>query len=57
MLDDDLGAARDMLEAMASDLKVMVGPTLCDNLMDAMDDFDIDEAADIIQGIIQQLRS
>ncbi len=56
LLDDDLGAARDTLESIISDLKQVVDPALCDDLMDAVDDFDIDEAANFIQTIIQTLK-
>ncbi|WP_287125140.1 response regulator [Desulfobacter sp.] len=56
MLDDDLEAARDMLEAVEIDLKAVVGPVLFANLMDAMDDFEIDEASEIIQQISQTIK-
>jgi two-component system, sensor histidine kinase and response regulator len=56
MLDDDLGAARDVLESMEYELKTAVDPGLCGDLMDAMDNFEIDEASDIIQQMSDKLK-
>ena len=49
MLDDDLDAARDMVDRIARDFKTVIGQARCQNLMDAMDDFEIDEASDMIK--------
>ncbi|NWH05273.1 response regulator [Desulfobacter latus] len=49
MLDDDLDAARDMVDRIARDFKTVLGEARCRNLMDAMDDFAIDEASDMIE--------
>lgn len=56
MLDDDLNAARDLLASVESDLKTVTDQALCAKLMDAIDDFEIDDASDIIQHISRVLK-
>ena len=56
LLDDDLPAACQQLEAVGSGLKKVVDGDLCRHLMDHIDDFELDEAAEIINMISQVLR-
>jgi polar amino acid transport system substrate-binding protein len=56
LLDDDLNVACRQLEAVGSDLEKVVDDNLCRHLMDHIDDFELDEAADIIKMISQVLR-
>ncbi|MCF8075693.1 MAG: response regulator, partial [Desulfotignum sp.] len=55
MLDDDLGAARDELACIEKVLEDLVDKALFRNLMDAMDDFDIDDVSDIIRQMSRSL--
>jgi len=56
LLDDDLQAVRQQIGAVGSDLKKVVDEELCQHLMDNIDDFEIDEAVEIISMISQVLR-
>ncbi|MEA3332935.1 MAG: response regulator [Pseudomonadota bacterium] len=56
LLDDDLKAACRQIEVVGSDLKKVVDEELCQHLMDNIDDFEIDEAVEIINMISQVLR-
>lgn len=56
MLDDDLNAARDLLESVASDLRAVVGGSRFQQLTDAMDDFEIDDASDMITEMTQLIK-
>jgi two-component system, sensor histidine kinase and response regulator len=56
MLDDDLNAARDMLDRIARDLETAVGQERCQDLMDVMDNFEIDEASDMIEDMFRILK-
>ncbi len=57
MLDDDLDVARQQLESMQPDLRRVVDEKLCRKLMTYIDDFEIDEAAEIIDEISSILKN
>ena len=48
LLDEDLDAARQMLEALSPALRHLTGDELCDTLIEHMDNFEIDEASEVL---------
>ena len=57
MLDEDLNTARQQIELLEADLRQMADKDLCQKLLEHIDNFEIDEATEIIDRIIYTIEN